>query len=51
MALEEGAPVTLLASALGPLRAIPGDGALGTQQRRLEFEQKGTVTTGGAAAG
>lgn len=51
MALEEGAQVTLLASALGPLRAIPGDGALGTQQRRLEFEQKGTVTTGGAAAG
>src|SRR3954468_18021309 len=48
MALEERAPLTLFASALGPLRAIPGDGALGTQQRRLEFEQKGTVTAGGS---
>ncbi len=46
LALEEGAQLALLASALGPLRPIPAEGALGTQQRRLEFEQQGTLTVG-----
>ena len=44
LAVEEGAQLALLASQLGPLRPLPEDAARGTQQRRLDFEQRGTVT-------
>ena len=47
MAVEEGAQLALLASALGPLRALPEEAAVDTAQRRREFEQAGAVSAGG----
>lgn len=47
IALEEGAQLALLASALGPLRALPTDAAASSQQRRIEFERLGAVSAGG----
>jgi hypothetical protein len=47
IALEEGAQLALLASTLGPLRALPADAAASSQQRRIEFEQLGAVSAGG----
>ncbi len=49
IALEEGAQLALLASALGPVRPLPREAALSSQQRRLEFERLGAVTAGGPA--
>jgi L-fuculose-phosphate aldolase len=48
IALEEGAQLALLASALGPLRALPADAAASSQQRRVEFERLGAVSAGGS---
>ncbi len=48
IALEEGAQLALLASALGPLRAMPQDAALSSQARRVEFERIGAVSARGA---
>jgi ribulose-5-phosphate 4-epimerase/fuculose-1-phosphate aldolase len=51
IALEEAAQLALLASTLGPLRALPVEAAASSQQRRVEFERIGGVAAGGGPAG